>query len=74
MNATHYLPGQFPKPCTNCGRVHQNDAQWRALGAVGQLMVAPDAEEEDMPEGYVLESRNCPCGDTLSVRMELPKP
>lgn len=55
-----YLPGQFPKVCSCCGRIYTRE-QWHNLPF---LALWGDGEAQ-------IEMRNCPCGTTLSVDTEI---
>ena len=50
-----------PKRCACCGAVYATLEDWRSLHYVGSQAVADVA----------LELRNCPCGSTLAIEVDL---
>ena len=52
----------FPKKCTKCRFVYEARADWDLLTYVG----TQDSFESD----FDLELRTCPCGTTLSIRID----
>jgi hypothetical protein len=52
----------FSKPCSKCERVYDL-GRWRALACIGIQV-----DENDQPWRVL---RNCPCGSTLSVPIEI---
>lgn len=55
----------FPKTCS-CGRIY-NETTWKALPA-------PDNRPETADEFGRYSWRNCPCGSTMMIELEVREP
>lgn len=61
----------LPVKSCRCGRIY-NQAQWDVLQLVGYQ--DDDTITEDHPKATRLELRNCSCGNTIIIHVDLHKP
>ena len=52
----------FPHACNGCGKPY-TFSTWKTLPYVGRQVI-PAGEDEAKEPAYVLEHRNCPCGES----------